>query len=80
MPEKYDDTNRGGLWPAEAKTEKHPTLKGKINVEGKDYYLSAWSKVDRNGGKYLSLSLDKPREEPAPATQAVTQSDEALPF
>jgi uncharacterized protein (DUF736 family) len=75
---QYDNTNRGGLWPAEQKTEKHPNLKGKINVDGKDYYVSAWSKVDQNGGKYLSLSIDKPIEaKPAPE---VATSDESLPF
>jgi uncharacterized protein (DUF736 family) len=75
---QYDNTNTGGLWPSEQKTEKHPNLKGKINVDGKDYYLSAWSKTDKNGGKYLSLAVDKPiAKEPSPV---VTTSDESLPF
>jgi len=75
---QYDNTNRGGLWPSEQKTEKHPNLKGKINVDGKDYYLSAWSKVDQKGEKYLSLAVDKPIEkEPSPA---LTSAVEALPF
>jgi hypothetical protein len=75
---QYDNTNKGGLWPSEQKTEKHPNLKGKINVDGKDYYLSAWSTTDKNGGKYLSLAVDKPiAKEPSPV---VTTSDESLPF
>jgi len=79
MAEKtYDDTNRGALFPADKKSEKHPDLKGKLNVEGKDYYLSAWSQVSKAGKKYLSISLDKPRE--AEETPEVATADEALPF
>ncbi len=77
---KYDDTNRGGLWPSEKKTEKHPDLKGKINVNGEDFYLSAWSQMSKAGDKYLSIVVDKPREDVAGSTPAPTQSDEKLPF
>jgi len=76
--QKYDDTNRGALFPAEKKTDKHPDLKGKINVNGEEFYLSAWSQVSKAGKKYLNLSVDKPRE--AEAAPAVAHSSEALPF
>tara|TARA_B100001093_G_scaffold12807_1_gene11934 strand:+ start:3132 stop:3371 length:240 start_codon:yes stop_codon:yes gene_type:complete len=76
--QKYDDTNRGALFPSEKKTEKHPDLKGKLNVNGEDFYLSAWSQVSKAGKKYLSITVDKPRE--AEAAPAVAQASEALPF
>jgi uncharacterized protein (DUF736 family) len=79
MSEKqYDDTNRGALFPSDKKSDKHPDLKGKLNVEGKDFYISAWSQVSKAGKKYLSISIDKPRE--AEETPVVPTSDEALPF
>jgi len=57
----FDNTNRGVLFREKnKKSETHPDLKGKINVGGKDYYLSAWSKTAKNGNKFLSLSLGKP--------------------
>jgi uncharacterized protein (DUF736 family) len=79
MSEKqYDDTNRGALFPAEKKSDKHPDLKGKLNVGGKDYYLSAWSQVSKAGKKYLSVAVDEPRA--AEATPEVATADESLPF
>jgi uncharacterized protein (DUF736 family) len=76
--QKYDDTNRGALFPSEKKTDKHPDLKGKLNVNGEDFYLSAWSQVSKAGKKYLSITVDKPRE--AETAPAVAQASEALPF
>lgn len=76
--QKYNNTNRGALFPSDKTTDKHPDLKGKINVNGEDFVLSAWSEISKAGNKYLSISVDKPRE--AQPTPAVTQSDDNLPF
>lgn len=56
---KYDNINIGGLWLFEQKIEKYFNFKGKINVDGKDYYIFVWFKVDKNGGKYLFFVVDK---------------------
>jgi hypothetical protein len=54
---QYDDTNRGALFKNDRKeSDNHPDYKGKINIEGVDYWLSAWIKTDKNGAKYMSLS------------------------
>lgn len=63
----YDNTNTGILARNERKEkENHPDLQGSINVDGKEYWLSAWSKRGRSGkleGKpFFSLSI-KPKEE-----------------
>lgn len=53
----YDNTNRGSLFRNDkAQSDKHPTHTGKINVEGRDYYLNAWVK-DGKKGKFFSLSV-----------------------
>ena len=59
MMSDYDDTNTGVLFREDEKqTERHPDMKGKINVEGKWYWLSGWKKVGKNSGKaFLSLSV-----------------------
>lgn len=76
MPAKYDDTNRGTLFKNEKKnSEKSPDYEGRINVNGKDYRLSAWIKESKAGKKYMSLSVSsmakvvpegKLPDEPAP--------------
>lgn len=58
---EYDNTNRGALFKNDKKeTEKQPDYKGKINVNGQDFYLSAWIKNAKDGGKFMSLSVSEP--------------------
>jgi hypothetical protein len=48
----YDNTNSGMLARNDKKeTEKHPDFKGSINVDGVDYWLSAWVREGKEGGK-----------------------------
>ena len=46
-------------------------MKGSINVEGVEYWVSAWTKEGQNG-KFISLSLT-PKEQTQTAAQAVKQ-------
>jgi len=43
------------------KKDSHPDMNGFGNYEGKEFYMSAWIKIDKNGEKCLSYSL-KPKE------------------
>ena len=48
----YDNTNSGMMARNEnRKTDKHPEFSGSINVEGTDYWLSAWVNEGKPGGK-----------------------------
>ena len=59
----YDNTNSGMLSRNDRKEkDTHPDFKGAINVDGVDYWLSAWVKEGKPGGKmegrkFFSLSL-----------------------
>jgi uncharacterized protein (DUF736 family) len=60
---EYDSTNRGSLFKNEKKTEdRHPDLSGSININGKDYWISGWSKVSKGGQKFISLSVREKQE------------------
>jgi hypothetical protein len=60
----YDNTNRGTLGRNKRKEQdSHPDYSGKINVDGRDYWLSGWLK-ESNGEKFFSLSV-KPKDGPA---------------
>jgi hypothetical protein len=39
--------------------DKHPSYTGSVRVDGEDYKLAVWIKVDRNGEKFLSCSFQK---------------------
>ena len=77
----YDNTNTGIL-SRNSKREKdtHPEYNGTVNVEGVEYWLSAWVKERNDGtGKFFSLALKKKEGKSAPAKSSVDiESD--LPF
>jgi hypothetical protein len=67
-----DKNNLGTLEANPKKTDqKHPDRKGKINVEGTDYWLSAWDNVAQTSGKkYLKLTLSPIEARVAPQNEA----------
>jgi len=84
----YDNTNSGILAVNENKTsDNHPGYSGTINVDGVDYWLSAWVKEGKSGKlegkKYFSLAL-KPKEQkqakPAQQQEADPFDMDSVPF
>ncbi len=66
---EYDNTNRGVLFKNQRKeSDKHPDYTGNINVDGTEFWLSAWIK-DGAKGKFMSLSI-KPKDEQQKAPAA----------
>ena len=70
----YDNTNRGSIWKNDKKdTDRHPDFTGSLNVEGVEYWVSAWKRRPDANPKAPALSFSiKPkdeRREPAPAKQ-----------
>ena len=65
----YDNTNKGILGRNKRKEkETHPDHSGSINIEGRDFWLSAWIKTNSTtGDKFFSLSV-KPKEQSQSAT------------
>lgn len=75
----YDNTNRGALFKNDRKdTPKHPDYRGNINVEGKEFWVSAWITESKGGKKYMSLSV-QPKDEGMGGTQSDTTKDD-IPF
>ena len=90
---KYDNTNTGLLAKNDRKeAEMHPDYTGSINVGGTEYWLSAWIKTGKDGGKlagqkYFSLSVRPkdglraatPTKKPEPAAEQFVD-DDSVPF
>ena len=77
--------NSGVIFRNEKKErETHPDGKGSALIDGVEYWISSWTKNDRNGNPYRSLSFQRkeqpqtapqqrapaPRQAPAPTRQA----------
>jgi len=54
----YDNTNRGSIWKNDKKeTDKHPDFTGSLNVDGKEYWVSAWKRKPDANDKAPVLSF-----------------------
>lgn len=61
MSEQYDNTNSGFMMKQTRSTHpKAPQLSGKINVDGKDYQISGWTRETQKGEFLLSLKVEEP--------------------
>jgi hypothetical protein len=82
----YDNTNSGMLSRNDRKEkDTHPDFKGAINVDGVDYWLSAWVKEGKPGGKmegrkYFSLSVSPKEQNFAPKSVGSVQKPAAQSF
>lgn len=69
MTQQFDNTNSGALFKNDQKeTANHPDYRGQINVNGQEFWLSAWIKPTKKdpSKRFMSLSV-KPKEQSAPA-------------
>ncbi len=65
MSKEFDNNLRGVLFKNDRKeTESHPAYKGQCEVDGVEFWISAWIKESPQKGKYMSLSLS-PKEKPS---------------
>jgi single-stranded DNA-binding protein len=81
---QYDRTNSGLLARNDKQgNESRPDYRGSINVNGVEYWLSAWIKQGREGTKlegqkYMSLSV-QPKDAAAPAPAPTAAPAPAAP-
>lgn len=61
----YDNTNRGAIWKNDDKREdNHPDFKGSLNVNGVEFWVSAWKRKEGAAPKAPALSFSiKPKDE-----------------
>src|ERR1700680_2821067 len=56
-------TNSGALFrEKEKKSEASPDMHGRLDVDGRKYELSGWTKTSKAGVKFLSLAVKPARE------------------
>lgn len=60
----FDNRNRGSIWKNDRKEmDSHPDFTGTLNVEGVEYWVSAWRRKEGASDKAPALSFSiKPKE------------------
>lgn len=79
MSQDYDNNLRGVLFKNDRKEkDTHPDYKGSCEIEGVEFWMSAWIKEGREGkGKFMSISFEqKDAPKNPPARQPVKQTRE----
>lgn len=81
----YDNNLRGVLFKNDKKaTDKHPDYKGSCEIEGQEYWLSAWVRESKSGSKFLSLSFTVKEAQQAtytaPEVSRGSLDDDSIPF
>lgn len=76
----YDNTNSGALFKNNTKEEgdNRPDMTGVVNVDGKEWRLSAWSNTSKSGMKYLSIKVSEKQEGQKQDQQQPQEND--MPF
>jgi uncharacterized protein (DUF736 family) len=86
----YDNTNRGALFKNDEKAkDEQPDYRGRLNVDGVEFWLSGWIKTSKAGAKFMSLNVQPkqaanlkrmPAEQPARTYAQRRDMDDEIPF
>lgn len=84
MAKENDNNNSGVLFRNDRKeNDRQPDFKGNAEVNGVQYWVSAWKKTSQSGNSFLSISF-QPKEEQGGSKPAggndMTDFDEDLGF
>lgn len=75
----YDNTNSGALFRNKRKDKpNHPDYTGRIDADGKEFWVSSWIKTSKAGEKFMSIALT-PVDEEKPAVNT-DELDGDIPF
>ena len=81
---QFSNTNRGSIWKNEKKlTDTHPDFTGALNVEGVEYWVSAWKRKPDASPNAPALSFSIKLKEPRQVVQQPAASadlDDLIPF
>lgn len=83
----YEQKDNSGSLFANEKREKdsHPQAKGTAMIDGREYWVDAWTNTSANGKRYQSLKFKLKDQQAAPqgnsyAPAPVDDLDDEIPF
>jgi len=83
---QYDNNLRGALFKNNKRTdERQPEYTGNCEINGQEFWVSAWVKESKNGQKFFSMAYT-PKDQnvvqsaPQAITPDVTTVNDSIPF
>ena len=82
----YEMKDMSGSLFKNQKREKdtHPNATGSCLIDGVEYWISSWTKEDKNGNKWQSLAFkrkeEKPVEKPQKSGGTFNEMSDDIPF
>jgi len=82
---EFDNTNRGQVWRNDKReTDSHPHFRGDLNVDGVEYWVSAWKRGEDANPKAPLLKFSIKRKEDSvgeiKTSESKSKEEEDLPF
>lgn len=80
---EYDNRNTGALFKNEDRaSDKHPEYNGSLNIDGVEYWLSAWVRTSKKSGKKFFSMAIKPKVEKqnGPRKPLKEEMEDEIPF
>jgi len=80
MMTEYDNSNRGALWPNDKyqPDTTQPRFKGNLDVDGVEYWVSAWTERVEPGSNRPSIKLSIKRKDEAKARELPAPGEHEL--
>jgi uncharacterized protein (DUF736 family) len=83
MANYQNKPGQGAIFKNKKTNDKAPDYRGSVNIDGKDWEISGWSKQTKTGDGYLSISVKEPYNKGAAVEQHNKQAEtftDNLPF
>lgn len=91
MTQQYDNRNKGAIWPnAKMREDKQdPHFTGSLNVDGNEYWVSAWKRKPgaKQGSPSLTFAVNRKDQnkipnpaKPEPTAPPEDSFDDDIPF
>lgn len=59
MSGQYQNAGNGSMERnKEKRSDKSPDFKGRVTIDGKQFWLSGWNREDRDGNQFISLAFE----------------------
>lgn len=77
----FDNTNRGSIWKNDKKEkDTHPDFTGSLNVNGVEYWVSAWKRKPDQSDKAPALSFSIKQKEASQPQPSPTRQNQPQTF